>query len=400
MSSSYLPSGVKINCTMMTVSSPQQLGMTRSARTVLSSKGALWLNIEDKKLSATFVCKSPAKFWNGLGAMFTGLAVGILCVAAAVIVVAAVVGTGGAAGVILAGMAAAASSTATGVIVGSLAVAGAAAMLVEPVKAVVGLFTSGHACDCTLESGSKWENYHNKVTFNKQNAILQKSMLNCINGGILQPFISPVIAQMAADKFAKNNNEEINLHLEQQLWMGFVSGFSGLADPLGTSLGIATGTYDYATGNYDFKKGRYTDALTNEGASSEEDLEGEISSATRDQIAGAVAGGGKGSLEAVEVITNQNRTIIREVIDQGGTYAQAERMTYWGTRTFAGEFKNIGIGLGVGFGFGVAGAITNHYIAKSYKEDKKELIKEVRNNRKELTNLDSSNSSGVIASRK
>lgn len=400
MSSSYLPSGVKINCTMMTISSPQQLGMTRSTRTVLSSKGALWLNIDDKKLSATFVCKSPAKFWNGLGAMLTGLAVGILCVAVAVVVVAAVVGTGGAAGVILAGMAAAASSTATGVIVGSLAVAGAAAMLVEPVKAVVGLFTSGHACDCTLESGSKWGNYHNKVILNKKNAIVQKSILNCINGGILQPFISPVLAQIAAEKFAKNNNEEMDLHQKQQLWMGFVSGFSGLADPLGTSLGIVTGTYDYVTGNYDFETGRYTDALTNEGASTEEDLKGEISSASRDQTIGAVAGGGKGSLEAVETITNQNRTIIREVIDQGGTYAQADRMTVWGSRTFAGEFKNVGIGLGVGLGFGVAGAITNHYIAKSYKEDKQELIRDVKKSREKLSGLDGENNNGVIAVQK
>lgn len=397
MSSSYLPSGVKINCTMMTVSSPQQLGMTRSTRTVLSSKGALWLNIEDKKLSATFVCKSPAKFWNGLGAMLTGLAVGILCVAVAVVVVAAVVGTGGAAGVILAGMAAAASSTATGVIVGSLAVAGAAAMLVEPVKAVVGLFTSGHACDCTLESGSKWQKFHKKVTFNSQRAITQTSTLKCINGGLLQPFLSPVLAQLAAEKFAKNNNKEIDLHLEQQLWMGFVSGFSGLADPLGTSLGVATGTYDYVTGNYDFEKGGYSDALTNEGSSPDEDLKGEVSSATRDQTIGAVAGGGKGSLEVVENMTNQNRTIIREVMDQGGTYAQADRMTVWGSRTFAGEFKNVGIGLGVGLGFGIAGAITNHYIAKSYKEDKLQLISDVQANRSMLAGEDLKNNSGVIA---
>ncbi|GGI29503.1 hypothetical protein [Pedobacter mendelii] len=393
--SSYLPSGVKINCTLMTVSSPQQLGMTRNARTVLSSKGALWLNVEDKKLSATFVCKSPAKFWNGLGSMLTGLAVGILCVAAAVIIVAAVVGTGGAAGVILAGMAAAASSTATGVIVGSLAVAGAAALLVEPVKATIGLFTSGHTCDCTLDGGSKWQNYHNKVSFNKQKAIVQKSTLKCINGGLLQPFISPVIAQKAAQKFSANNNEEINLHQKQQLWMGFVSGFSGLADPLGTSLGIATGTYDYVTGNYDFEKGGYTDAIINEGSSPEEDLKSEVSSTTRDQTAGAVAGGGKGSLEAVETITNQNRTIIREVIDQGGTYAQAERMTAWGPKTFAGEFKNVGMGLGVGFGFGIAGAITNHYIAKNYKEDKLNLIKDVNNSLKKMRSLDFANNLNV-----
>lgn len=388
--SSYLPSGVKINCTLMTVSSPQQLGMSRNTRTVVSTKKSLWLNIDDKKLSATFVCKSPAKFWNGLGAMLTGLAVGILVVAVAVVVVAAVVGTGGVAGVILAGMAAAATSTATGVIIGSLAVAGAAALLVEPVKAVVGLFTSGHACDCTLESSSKWLNFHNKVTFNGQKAIVQKSTLKCVNGGILQPFISTVLAQDAAKIFSKNNNEEVNLQMEQQLWMGFVSGFSGLADPIGTSLGIATGTYDYVTGND-------ASTLANEGSTAEEDLDSEIGSAKRDQTAGAIAGGAKGSYDAVETITNQNRTIIREVIDQGGTYAQAERMTAWGATNFAKEFRNVGIGLGVGFGFGVAGAITNHYIAASYKEDKKDLISQVRNTRAQLAKKDSNNSTGVVA---
>ncbi|WP_158544418.1 hypothetical protein [Pedobacter miscanthi] len=56
--------------------------------------------------------------------------------------------------------------------------------------------------------------------------------------------------------------------------------------------------------------------------------------------------------------------------------------------------------MGVGLGFGIAGAITNHYIAKSYKEDKKELIKEVRIKRIELANLDSNNCSSVVASQK
>jgi hypothetical protein len=99
-------------------------------------------------------------------------------------------------------------------------------------------------------------------------------------------------------------------------------------------------------------------------------------------------------------MTSQNRTIIREVMDQGGTYAQAERMTAWGLKSFKGEFANMGIGLGVGIGFGVAGAITNHYIAKSYKDDKLLLIEDVKENRRKLADLDMRNTNSVIASQK
>lgn len=393
MSSSYLPSGVKVSCTLMTVAKPQQLGISRKTKNVLSVSNIVWLNIDDKKISTTFVCKSPAKFWNGLSNMLTGLAIGIICVAVAVVVVAAVVGTGGVAGVILAGMATAATSAATVAVVGTVATAAIVTAAVQPVRNLIGNFTSGHACDCTLETGSKWRNQHLTVKFNGQNAIVQKSILKCINGGMVQPFISPVLAQTAADKFSTNNNKELDLHNRQQLWMGFVSGFSGLADPLGTSLGIATGIYDYSTG-YN------TDTLADESAPATEDLKDEISSAKRDQKIGVASGTLKGGYEAIETITSQNRTIIREVMDQGGTYAQAERMTAWGLKSFKGEFANMGIGLGVGIGFGVAGAITNHYIAKSYKDDKLLLIEDVKENRRKLADLDMKNTNSVIASQK
>ncbi len=390
MSISYLPSGVKISCTLMTVTTPQQLGVSRPKKDVLAKSGSLWLNVDDKKLSATFVCQSPQKFWAGLGTMFLGLAAGIAVVAVAVIVVAAVVGTGGLAGAVLVGLAAGASSAATATIIGGLTVAGGAILIANeiapPMEVLIGNFTLGHPCDCTLEATSMWKRDYKKTSFDGNYAILQRSVLSCVNGGLLQPFFSPVLAQKAADKFSRNNNDGIELHQEQQLYMGMVSGFTGLADPLGTSFGIVAGVYDYNEG-FD----------VNEGSTSAKDSSGEIDSTVRDEAFGIGEGATTGAIEAVETISSQNRAIIREVMDQGGTYAQGERMTVWGSRTFAGEFKVTGAGIGVGLGFGVAGAVANHYIGESYKKDKLKLIADNQMSNKMLALADASNGTNVVS---
>ncbi|GGH01290.1 hypothetical protein [Mucilaginibacter phyllosphaerae] len=370
----------------MTVSKPQNLGLSRSLKTVHGKKTSIWLNIDDKKISVSFVCKSPAKFWSGLGSMLMGVAIGILVVAAAVVVVAAVVGTGGAAGVILAGMAAAATSTATGVIVAGLAIA-------APVAALIGVYKQSHACDCSLDKGSKWINMHNKVNFDQNKAIVQKSYLKCTNGGLIQPFLNSAIAQLAATKFAANNNDELIEHYKQQGITGFISGFTGLADPLGTSIGVGFSTYEYFEGND-------TETLANESGSEEDDYKTDVKNTSRDNAVGTVAGAGKGSLDVVETMTQQNRTIIRELMDQGATYEQADRFTAFGESTFKGEFKNMGIGLGVGLGFGLAGSVANHYINKSFKENKKKLIDEVNASLKTLREQDRQTGLGVSASQK
>lgn len=383
MGSSYLPSGVMINCTLMTVTKPQNLGVVRSSKTVINTKRAAWLNIDDKKVSVSFVCKSPAKFWGGLGAMLVGIAVGIICIAVAVVVVAAIVGTGGVAGVILAGMAASVTG-ATTVIAGVVAIAGA-------VSIAIGEYKVAHECDCSLEAGSEWQLPHKKVIFNQKNALLQSSYLKCIKGGMIQPFLSPVVAHKAAAKFSSNNKEEVEQHLKQQAWMGFVSGLSGLGDPIGTGIGVGFAGWEYVEGNDD-------KTLAMEGSTADQDYQTDVDNATRDNTVGTIVGAGKGSLDVAKTMTTQNQTIIRELMGQGATYDQAAAFSRFGEKTFKGEFSKMGAGLGVGLGVGIAGSVANHYIAKSYKENKVKLIEDTLFNLDTMSREDRKNTGNVIAS--
>jgi hypothetical protein len=384
MSSSYLPSGVLVSCTLSTSSKPQNLGLSRSQKTVYGhSESVIWLNIDDKKLKNTFVCKSPAKMWGGLGTMLLGVAVGILAVAAVIVVAAAIVGTGGVAGIILAGMATAATSAATGAIV-----AGAATL--SAVFMGIGIYKQSHSCDCTLDKASKWINTHQKVRFNQNLAIVQKSFLKCTNGGLVQPLLNPAIAQLAASKFASNNTAEVNDHLLQQGITGFISGFTGLGDPLGTSIGLGFSTYEYVEGND-------KETLANESGSEEDDYNTDVKNTARDNTVGTVVGAGNESRKVVNTITEQNRTIIRELMDQGATYEQADRFTIFGEHSFKGEFGKMGIGLGVGIGFGLAGSVANHYINKSFKRDKLKHINEVKNLRFTLAAEDAKQGSNFSA---
>ncbi|WP_170132771.1 hypothetical protein [Pedobacter cryoconitis] len=367
----------------MTVTKPQNLGVVRSSKTVVNTKRAAWLNIDDKKVSVSFVCKSPAKFWGGLGAMLVGIAVGIICIAVAVVVVAAIVGTGGVAGVILAGLAASVTG-ATTAIAGIVAIAGA-------VSIAIGEYKEKHECDCTLEGGSEWKLPHSKVTFNKKNALLQSSYLKCIKGGMIQPFLSPIVAHKAAAKFSSNNKEEVDQHLKQQAWMGFVSGLSGLGDPLGTGIGVAFAGAEYFEGND-------IDTLANEGSTAEKDYQTDLDNGLFDNGVGTLAGAGKGTKEVFKDISLQNRTIISELMQQGATYDQASAFARFGEKTFKGEFSKLGAGLGVGLGVGLAGSVANHYIAKSYKENKLKLIEDTLFNLDTMSKEDRKNTGNVIAS--
>ena len=385
MGSSYLPSGVLVNCTLMTVTKPQNLGISRTKKDVkIIRKSALILNIDDKKISDTFKCKSPAKFFDGLASMCLGIAVGLLAVAAAVVIVAAIVGTGGVAGVIIAGMAEAAITTA---VVGSLGAA-----LVSPISYLIGEYKQSHECDCTLDPGSMWIDQHPHVTIDGKKALLQKSILKCTKKGLIQPFIDSAIANEVALKFSSNNNKELDEHNEQQLWMGVVNGFSTLGDPLGTAIGVAFAGYEYYDGNDD-------ETLANESATEEADDKTDWHNGTRDNAVGTVAGAGKGTKDVVEAITEQNKTIIRELMDQGASYEVASQLTGFGEKTFGSEFLHTGVGLGVGLGFGVAGAVGNHYIAKHYKEKKVELIREVKEIGNEAAGKDAENNIGIIANK-
>lgn len=200
MAESYVPQDTTAVCTMMTNGTPQMIKVTNPSNVIYSTKTQPFLTVSDTKLSGSFQCKAPAKFWGGLQALALGIAIG-----------AAIVLTGGAAAVVI--IAACAISVAAG---------------------GVALYKMAHDCDATLDV--KWLDPHERVRFNKEKAILNRSYLDCPKGpGKITIIMDPVIAQQAADFISNNNNKEAMMQMGSQLVMGVITGVTA-----GTSI-VAVG---------------------------------------------------------------------------------------------------------------------------------------------------------------
>jgi hypothetical protein len=176
---------------MMTCGTPQEIGITRKAYTIHTKKGQPLLNINDKKLSAEFVCKKPAKFWGGLKALCIGIAIA-----------AAVVLTGGAA----------------------IAVVAVALAVVVAAEGTA-IYKIAHACD--VISSYEWVFYHETVQIERASALLNSSQLSCIKGnGVINIIMDPAIARDAAKYISHNNNKEILAQEASMLAMGFIGVYS------------------------------------------------------------------------------------------------------------------------------------------------------------------------------
>jgi hypothetical protein len=198
MAESYVPQGTKVICTNMMSTAPQTVQSTRPYITMHQSKGVPLLTIVDNKLSGSLSCKNPAKFWGGLAMLATGIMMG-----------AAIVLTGGLAAVVVLG--AAAVAIGSGVMMG--------------VKVA-------HDCDATLQV--KWEQFHSTVRIQGEFAILNRSVLSCPKGGVVNLIMDPVMAYNAAQQMSSNNGKETAIQLSSQLVMGFISGLTMSAGILPT----------------------------------------------------------------------------------------------------------------------------------------------------------------------
>lgn len=191
MAQSFVPQGTSVICTMMTCGSPQEIGITRKAYNIHTEKGQPLLNINDKKLSAEFGCKTTKKFWGGLKALCIGIAIA-----------AAVVLTGGAA-------------------IAVVAVALAVAVVAEGTA----IYTTAHACD--VISSYKWVLFHETVYIEGASALLNSSQLSCAEGsGLINIIMDPAIANQAAKYISNNNNKEILAQEGSMLAMGFIGVYS------------------------------------------------------------------------------------------------------------------------------------------------------------------------------
>lgn len=189
MAESYVPQDTMAICTMMTNGAPQMIKVATTPSNVMySTKKQAFLTMSDNKLGGSFACKKPAKFWGGLQTLALGIAIG-----------AAIVLTGGAAAVVIV------AACAVGVFAGGVA-----------------LFKMAHDCDATTKK--KWLGYHEKVRFNRDFALLNRSFLDCPKGGKITIIMDPVIAQKAADFITSNNTEEYLWQAGSQLVMGFIGG--------------------------------------------------------------------------------------------------------------------------------------------------------------------------------
>ena len=235
MGQSYVRHGTNVVCTNMTCGTPREIWRVDKDGNVINTASKLpLLNIDDKKISDTFVCKMPIKKWGGLLTFLAGVAVGALIVAAAV-------ATGGTA--LLSVVAIEGWMVGAAIAVGTLA-AGYAGY--RGIKGVA------HDCDNTLESS--WNKFHNDVFIEKKNALLNRSYMFCTTGGRIDIIVNPEQAKKAALYITAMNAAEIYVQLDSKFIQGAIGGLTGGANPfaLALSVGFYTGALNF--GGFDFSE--------------------------------------------------------------------------------------------------------------------------------------------------
>ena len=235
MGQSYVRHGTNVVCTNMTCRTPREIWRVDKDGNVINTASKLpLLNIDDKKISDTFVCKMPIKKWGGLLTFLAGVAVGALIVAAAV-------ATGGIALLSVVAI--------EGWMVGAAIAVGTSAAVYVGYKGVKGV---AHDCDNTLESS--WNQFHINVLIEKKNALLNRSYMFCTTGGLINIIVNPEQAKEAALRISEMNAAEIYVQLDSKFIQGAIGGLTGGANPfaLALSVGFYTGALNF--GGFDFSE--------------------------------------------------------------------------------------------------------------------------------------------------
>ncbi|CAC9972988.1 PAAR-like protein [Flavobacterium panici] len=266
MSQSFVPQGTSVICTMMTCGSPQEIGITRTAYNIHTEKGQPLLNINDKKLSAEFGCKKPAKFWGGLKALCIGIAIA-----------AAVVLTGGAAIAIV-----------------------AVALTVAVAAGVTSIYKTAHACD--VISSYEWVFFHQTVYIEGASALLNSSQMTCIEGkGLINIIMDPVIARDAAEYISNNNNKEILAQEGSMLAMGFIGVYSAAVLAPTAALALSAVSVSAVVSLAMYAPGEWMgDNISNEAGANV------ASNVTGDLVGTAVTAGESGVLKEVAIGVAEN----------------------------------------------------------------------------------------------
>lgn len=247
MAQSYIPEGTMLICTEMKTPMDNTIISSRSKTDVFkASKKVYLLTEKDYKLEKAFVCNINSKFWGGLKALCTIVAIGALAIA----------------------------TVATG---GLLLVAVGVAVAAVGVSTFASAKEIAHDCDITLQS--KWINVHDKVKINGSFALLQNSKMICKKGGALTMVVDPVLARAAAQKIAANNQAEYNAHINSQMIQGTLFVLSAGGDPRNLAVGFPLTIYNYSTGEdgkQDKRKEEIESRITNPDYETTRDSTGKV----------------------------------------------------------------------------------------------------------------------------
>lgn len=218
--SSYLPENTYVVCTNQTGNDYRELLANSEKRkvSVFYQKNRAFLTIIDKKLNEDFTCKTGWSKGLSAGAFLGGASAGIAVT-------------------LLTGAAASATVPVVGwVVAGVLAVAAIGVALYN-------IFTNPKCTGALGNEASQWKLYHLKVYYNKYNAILGCSILQCGEGGILLPFISQTAAAKAASTIGWNNKVDIGLNVVVNGLAGYGLGVSVMGiETIGGGIMFASGT--------------------------------------------------------------------------------------------------------------------------------------------------------------
>ena len=89
------------------------------------------------------------------------------------------------------------------------------------ISGVGGIISIAHACDCTLES--TWVGKSSSVRFNKHAALLNRSLMKCINKGTINIILDKQIAMDAAKAISDSNMNAFYWKMGSQFVMGAIT---------------------------------------------------------------------------------------------------------------------------------------------------------------------------------
>ena len=92
-----------------------------------------------------------------------------------------------------------------------------------------------------------WDAYHRNIKVGGNYVIVDRSLLECPQGGLITIIMDDAIAQEAASMLTAANKEIISKKCESEFWQGMVSGATGGLNPVSLTISSGFHFYDWFT---------------------------------------------------------------------------------------------------------------------------------------------------------